>query len=166
MNCLLLLLLSILPHDDVLRDEVDLVELNHFYDEHGRLVFDQVIFYNWCDNVIVPAQEETPNETGMRILPAIPEFEGSRYQVVAWRLVKNPNILPQRDWRLGGYRCLWHDGEALRLVRAKSFNETWTQEDPELTERRYLAKEDRRELKPARMPQPPSPVNVEVQHGP
>ena len=43
-------------------DEVDLVEINHFFDEQGRLVFDQVIFYDWCP-------------------------EDSRYQVRDWRLL-------------------------------------------------------------------------------
>ena len=35
------------PVENVTTDEVDLIEVNHFHDEHGRLVFDQVIFYDW-----------------------------------------------------------------------------------------------------------------------
>jgi len=119
---LALLLLGIIPHDDVVRESVDLVELNHFYDEHGRLVFDQVIFYDW-----------SPGD--------------SRYMVRAWRLVKNPNILPVRDWDRGGYRSLWQDGEQLRDIHALSFRETWTQYDPELVEREFLPKERRKELR-------------------
>jgi len=121
LKSLALLLLSVIPHDDVARESVDLMELNHFYDEHGRLVFDQVIFYDWSN-------------------------DDARYQVRAWRLVKNPAQIPQRDWKNGGYYALWQDGEQMRHVRSKSDRETWTQYDPELVEREYLPKEQRKEL--------------------
>jgi hypothetical protein len=122
---LALLLLSIVPRDDVARETVDLAEVNHHYDENGRWVFDQVIFYDWS-----PGDE--------------------RYTVRAWRLVKNPNILPQRDWERGGYRSLWYDGGVLRNIHALSFRETWSQTDPELVERLYLPKERRKELRTTR----------------
>ena len=51
------------PLEDLARDRVDLIEVNHFYDEQGRLVFDQIIFYDWS-----PMQ--------------------CRYQVRDWRLLK------------------------------------------------------------------------------
>lgn len=105
-----------------MRDFVDLMELNHFYDEKGDLVFDQVIFYDWA------ARE-------------------SRYNVRDWRLVKNPSQLPQRDWASGGYHAMWQDGESLRRVYSRQYRETWTQHDPELIERGFLPKEKRRELR-------------------
>lgn len=110
------------PTEDVARERVDLMEVNHFYDEQGRLVFDQIIFYDWSP-------------------------EHSRYMVRAWRMVKNPAQLPERDWRDGGYLTVWQDGEVLRRVRAESMRETWTQYDPELIEREYLPRERRRELR-------------------
>lgn len=119
---ILLILLGILPVDAVTRESVDLIETNHFYDEHGRLVFDQVIFYDWSHG-------------------------DARYQVRAWRLVKNPNQLPVRDWSNGGYTALWQDGEVLRKVHAPAVRESYLQYDPELIEREYLPKERRRELK-------------------
>lgn len=148
MNCLLLLILGILPHDDTARESVDLIELNHFYDEHGRLVFDQIIFYDWrpcatetqITQVGVEAGREASGSTGIKI------SSGYRYQVRAWRLVKNPNQIPYRDWRCGGYATLWQDGEQMRFIRSTSIRETWTQYDPELIEREYLPKEKRREL--------------------
>jgi hypothetical protein len=115
----------------VTRESVDLIELNHFYDEHGRLVFDQVIFYDWS------ASE-------------------ARYNVRAWRLVKNPAQLPQRDWAAGGYTAMWHDGEQIRHLRSKSIRETWTQYDPELVEREYLPKERRKELRTVKLSRPPA----------
>src|SRR5688572_4341741 len=83
--------------------------------------------------------------------------------VRAWRLVKNPAQLPQRNWKDGSYTALWHDNEVLRKVQAKSMRESWTQYDPELVEREYLAKEKRKELQPtkiARKADPPATAVV------
>lgn len=113
--------LGLSPNTDVAHDVVDLIEVNHFYDEHGRLVFDQVIFYDWCG-----AQ--------------------CRYQVRAWRLLKKPSQVPHRNFATGEYETIWHDGDVLRRVRGKSFRESWTQYDPELREREHLPKDRRREL--------------------
>lgn len=118
---LALLLLATIPPDLVTRESVDLIEVNHFYDERGRLVFDQVIFYDWAP-------------------------EHSRYQVIAWRLIKCRSQLPTRDWHRGGHVAVWSDGEVMRSVRAASVRETWTQFDVELEERTVLPKEKRREL--------------------
>ena len=112
------------PADEVTVDEVDVVEVNHFYDDQGRLVFDQVIYYDWS-----PIH--------------------SRYQVRDWRLLKSPTQVPLRDWRDGGYVSEWEDFKqrnGLRRVKSKSVRETWTQHDPELVEREFLAQENRTEL--------------------
>ncbi len=131
--CASLLAFGIAPQEDVARESVDLIELNHFYDEHGRLVFDQVIFYDWSAG-------------------------DSRYHVRAWRLVKNPSQLPQRDWAGGGYSAMWQDGEQIRNIRSKSIRETWTQHDPELVEREYLPKEKRKELRTVSASKPRKPA--------
>jgi hypothetical protein len=129
MTLLAIALLSILPRESVVRERCDLVEVNHFYDEHARLVFDQQIFYDWSAG-------------------------DARYMVRAWRLIKSPNQLPLRDWEHGGYVTLWQDGEVMRQVRTPHARESWTQAgavgDPELNEREYLPKEFRRELKQAK----------------
>jgi len=122
MTMIFSLLLAIIPHDDILRDSCDLAEVNHFYDENGKLVFDQVIFYDW-------------------------DWEAERYQIIAWRLVKSPSILPVRDWANGGYYSFWQDSLDVRLVTYPSIRETWTQYDPELIEREFLTKERRKELR-------------------
>jgi len=116
----IILCLGSIPRDDVARESVDLIEVNHFYDECGKLVFDQVIFYDW-------------------------DWNAERYQIRAWRLVKSPAILPVRD--SAGYRSTWQDGLIPRSVTATSFRETWTQYDPELVEREFLPKERRKELR-------------------
>lgn len=118
--------LGLTPAGDVASDSVDLIEVNHFYDEHGRLVFDQVIFYDWCTSQ-------------------------NRYQVRAWRLLKKPSQIPTHNVNTGEYETTWHDGDVLRRVRARAYRESWTQHDPELREREYLPKDKRRELYKMRM---------------
>lgn len=122
MTLLAAILLAFLPLQDVARETVDLIEVNHYFDEQGRLVFDQAIFWDWS-------------------------AADARYVVRAWRLIKNPAQIPARDWSTGGYSAIWQDGEVLRQVRSRSIRESWTQYDPELVEREYLPKERRKELR-------------------
>ena len=112
------------PVDDVASDRVDLVELNHLYDEQGKHVFDQIIFYDWS-------------------------ARRGRYNVRAWRLLKHPHQMPHQDSRTGRYVATWRDGGVLRKVQAETMRESWTQHDPELVERAFLPKEQRRELRKA-----------------
>ena len=44
---ILIATVSLVPPAHVLRESVDLMEVNHFYDEHARPIFSQVIFYDW-----------------------------------------------------------------------------------------------------------------------
>ena len=116
--------LTTVGHDSldlVARDQVDLIEVNHFYDEFGNRILDQVIFYDWSG-------------------------PDSRFHVRDWRLLKNPGQWPVRDWRNGTYRCIWYDGGVMREVEGKDFRETWTQHDPEVTNRKYLPRSCRRAL--------------------
>lgn len=129
----LVALCGLSPQEDVASEQVDLIEVNHFYDDQGRHVFDQVIFYDWS-------------------------ADHSRHMVRAWRLVKNPAQLPQRNWKDGSYVSLWHDGDVLRKVQAKSMRESWTQYDPELLEREYLPKEKRKELRPVMVARKSAPA--------
>ena len=114
-----ILLLSFVGPEDVLRERCDNIEVNNFYDENAKLVFTQIIFWNW--------------DRGYSV-------------VKAWRLVKSPAILPRKDWRTGDFMVLWDDGGTLREVRSKSCYETWTQYDVELSNREIVPKEHRVEL--------------------
>jgi len=116
----LLLALSIVPQQPVIRDRVDVIEVNHFYDEAGRHVFDQAIFWDW-----------SPRRR--------------RYEARAFRLLKHPSQEPVRV-AFGQYVSIWEDGGGLRRVCAPSRRETWTQYDPELRNRAYLPKDMRRGL--------------------
>ncbi len=114
-----------------LRESVDLIELNHFYDDLGRHTYDQVIFYEWS-------------------------VEYSRYHVIAWCLVEEdqtrlPVLLP------GGkeVQVRWFDRDIKRTreVRSKLYRETWTQSDPERENKKLLEEKYRGSL--LKLPQKP-----------
>ena len=88
-----------------------LIELNHFYDQHGRPVYDQVIFY------------ERAAETG-------------RFQVRAWCLVEDRESLnrrPVKNYETQLYQVDWFDTDQrlLRKITSRLYRESWTQIDPE-----------------------------------
>lgn len=118
MNALLVCLaLAIVPaKGGPVETRVDVLELNHFYDENGRHVFDQFIFWRWND------------------------CEG-RFECIAWRLADKVGIAGPS----AGVLC-WFDGDRARRVRFGARRETWTQVDPELAERSILPPESRPEL--------------------
>lgn len=105
----------------VAKQRVDLIELNHFLDDDGRHVFDQVVFYEWVES-------------------------RARFRVIAWRMVKRPSQLPVRTWDPVGWECVWKDDQILRSITAPSFRETWTQRDPERVNRQFFAESDRPDL--------------------
>ena len=118
-----LLLMGVAPGTDrgstaVVRQRVDLIELNHFVDEEGREVFRQVIFYDWSK-------------------------AHHRFHVRAWRLVKRESQLPERRWNPSRYQCTWHDDQLLRQVWAPKLRETWSQRDPERLNRSLLPEDQR-----------------------
>jgi len=124
--CLLLLLCGmVVPETGIMCDTVDLIEVNHFYDDEARLVFLQVIFYDWA-------------------------YYENRYQVRAWRLLKHDSQIPRYNWTSGDYETIFQDGDVIRRVRAKYYRETWTQYDPEIEERERLPKDCRRGLRKLR----------------
>ncbi len=118
--CLALAACGSTPTGLITEDRVDLVEVNHLYDEQGRRLFDQVIFYDWS-------------------------ADQRRFNVRAWRLVKSPSQLPLKHVS-GGFVSIWHDDRTLRRVVAKSKRESWTQYDPELIDRQFLPKDKRPNL--------------------
>ena len=113
--------LGLQPIEPVALEQVDLVEINHYYDQRGKLVLDQIIFYEWC-------------------------AERCRYQVRDWRLLKSANQLPRRNRHGNDYVAVWRDGQLLRKVHARAVRETWTLYDPEVADRENLPKNRRRKF--------------------
>lgn len=105
----------------VAKQRIDLIELNHFLDDTGRHVFDQLVFYEW-------------------------NAEQAAYRVIAWRMVKRNSQLPQRTWRPHGYKCVWQDEGVMREIWAPAFRETWSQSDPERENRKKFSENRRPEL--------------------
>lgn len=90
-------------------ERVDMIELNHYYNEDGRLGFDQVIFWEWS-----------------------PDY--CRFHAISWCLLENdPNRKPKYDPNRKDYYCEWIDSDTqiVRQVRSKLYRETWTTIDPE-----------------------------------
>lgn len=47
MNALILLIAATIPYGEPVAESVDVIETNSFYDDEGRPVFDQQIFWDW-----------------------------------------------------------------------------------------------------------------------
>ena len=106
---LIIALLSV-PLNLTTLEHVDAIELNHFFDQRGHLVYDQVVFF-----------ERTPT-TG-------------RFQVRAWCLVDDRETLNRRPLKNdnGLYECFAVDSNErlTRRIVSRVFRESWTQVDPE-----------------------------------
>ena len=123
-TCTLGLLLAsagIVPVETVVDDSVDLIEINHVSQSDGRAEFTQVIFYDWIAD------------------------EG-RFQIRTWRMHKQVQQEPYRDWNTDRYTLRFYDKGILREVHSKSVRHTWTNYDPEVAERKVLPVHKRRGL--------------------
>lgn len=109
-----------MPHESVLSDRCDLVELNHFHCEQGHLILSQVV---WWD------------------------LHRGEYHVRDWRLLKSESLRPRYDYARGEWRSAWQDGERHREVIAATFRESWTQWDVELLDREKFHADRRRKLR-------------------
>lgn len=109
-------ILSLLPDYNIVCTNVDAIELNNYYDENGRHVFSQYIFWKW----------EEGND-------------GERFYVQDWRLynLKKKQYLPTYDWKRKVYSVNWIDGKHHRKIRSPIFFQSWTQHDPEVEDRKY-----------------------------
>ena len=116
-----ILLFGLLPAAPVVEDTADVVEVNHYYDEDGRQVFTQLIFWDWI-------------------------ADESAFRVFAWRMVKSPEQMPVYDWWRDCYVTQFLDQQTLRRVVSKARRDTWTQYDPELFDRQFLPQQQRRGL--------------------
>ena len=117
------------PRGRDVTEKVDLIELNHFYDDLGRHAYDQVIFYEWS-----------------------PDYR--RFHVISWCLLENDlSRMPTRNPNNGEYRVRWHDRDAKvhRELRSPLYRETWSQVDPERVNKKLLDEKYRTSL--LRLPQ-------------
>lgn len=139
MNALITMLaLSVIPRAGEIPDDVDVIELNHFYDEHGKPVFSQFIFWDWDHKHathVVRAwimAETTKDAAGKIVVKGNVPVLRSRPKPTTdgWELV----FADRAHWSV------------YRRVIGRSFRETWTQYDPELANRSIVDKDDRKPL--------------------
>ncbi len=110
-------------NDLTITAHVDAIERNHYYDAQGQLTFVQWIFWHqvW--------------------------HKGKWKEVaVAWRMV--PKTCTTIYRHKGGWRMVFWDQSGsesgdMRSVTTHSFFETWTQEDPEVANRKEFPAKDR-----------------------
>jgi hypothetical protein len=125
---MILLLLVLSVGASSCSEHVSLIELHHFYDAKGKLVFEQVIF--WDRNVT----------------SGLPE-------VRAWRMVADNeqyNRRPVKSEATGLWCCEWFEfGRRYRIV-AKQYKESWSQVDPEQLDRKRLPEDERKALNSGR----------------
>lgn len=95
----LLALIGLVPNDAAIEDRVQIIELQHVYDEQAQCIFHQMLFW-----------ERT--------------YEGN-LRVVAWRIWTAESPTPLREPVGRGFVLLWMDGEQLRRVYAKGWKESY-----------------------------------------
>lgn len=102
---LVLLLLAIVPADNVEVERVDRIEVNHYWDEECEVLTDQVIFWRF-------------------------DYLEGRYVSLGWRCLPTQINEPERD-PSGGASVVWFDrGNRMRKVTAPILNESFTTHDP------------------------------------
>jgi hypothetical protein len=111
MNSLVIALVFGVGFSFIAFEHVDAIELNHFFDAKGRLVYDQVIFREWQPS------------TG-------------RFHVRQWTLIDDRDPIskrPLKNEQTGIYSVEYFDADAkaTRKVVSRVFKESWTQHDPE-----------------------------------
>ena len=134
--------------EHIIEDHVDLIELNHCYNESGHFKFDQIIYWNYnrklCQYVVVdyrmlkdvrrkPTEKEVATfmknwRKNFKNVPQPSFVEGEFYGAGSIIPYKNGNI----------YTSLFIDGQYIRRVTSLAFKETWTTFDPEIDNRHIL----------------------------
>jgi hypothetical protein len=116
-------LLAILPDRDVTQTNVDVVEVNHHYDDTGHNIYNQLIFWAWHP------QECTHHVRESRTIPEDRTFAPVKYN--------------------GRWQFQVMDFDTLRNVRAITFRHSWTQgsgNDPETHDAGMFPREERASL--------------------
>jgi hypothetical protein len=108
---LALLLCGAVPHEEAIVDEVDLLEVNHMFDEQGKKIYSQVIFYEWNST------KSRHDVVGWRILPTRTNAATKKTSLAAMDLP----IYNERD---GVYVCTWNDAKYGAGLRRCSPNDS------------------------------------------
>ena len=120
------------PRQDVLREQVDAIECNSLYsyceeNDTYSLTFSQLIFRKW-------------------------DWQAGTHVIEAWRMQRTQGdtkdkIEVRYNRNTGMYEATWFDGNALHVVSSRSYYETASDYDVEVSERNNLPVHLRRELR-------------------
>ncbi len=112
-------------HYEIIRDEVDIQELNGYYDKSGKLVLEQIVYWDYCIE-----KRKTKDCNGFTNV-----YECLEKKVVDWRLFKTKNQIPIKDHKTGKFIARFRDEEVYREVVSDIFYKSSTLNDVEVCNR-------------------------------
>lgn len=151
--------------------EIGYFELNHYYNGDGKLVFDQVIFWDWVNHGRYNKEGKyirtlerkcagwyTIKDAREKLTPA--EQRDKNQEVIAeWRAKKHKGMAPDYVPKfIGSMKVPRHDiarkewfviltkGKRMVKLKGSGFIETWTQIDPEVVNRDIFPTDKRRKI--------------------
>jgi len=127
--------------DYCVRDSFDRAEINHCYDENGALVLDQLLFWDWdhqcrgevCEAWVLIKRRREPTEEEKQAWMRKSEFPF----VAEWK-----GLVPRRA--PDGWVFDFTNRDVYYRVTVKTWRETWTQYDPEVVNRGFVPKKQRK----------------------
>ena len=86
----MLLVLGTIPHEVAVREQVDIVERNFYHDCEGKLIFVQLLFWEWqCTGHVITAWRlEKPEFSVTERPPQVTWYDGDKLRQVrgeSWR---------------------------------------------------------------------------------
>jgi len=140
-HTLLFCLFSIIPYYSIPEVKCEAIQINHFYDNDGKIVFDQMLY-----------------------MDKIPYKDGYKDVAIGWVLLRNSRFndpVERKKWEddvknaglpyvpkyvdnlhISGNSVLMFDVDKIVRIRFKTIiYESWTQYDPELDSRQFFPKE-------------------------
>lgn len=129
-----LFLFTRIEYDPPVREQVDLIELNHVHQLDGSVRLSQFVYKRWKKTwCISPITGEKEYKWG--------------FEVVDWRFLKDSKI-PTRNWRVNNYKQSFYDKKSgcSREITTPSFIETHTYYDVEVEARKCLESKYRQSL--------------------
>lgn len=113
------------PPEYLLRDQIDVTEINQVFDQKGECAFRQYLFYDW-------------------------DTASQRLRIRAWRPLHNVEIPMAVDPRTGQSVLVFYDSGILRVIRSVDHWQSNTTYDNERQEKKLFPASDRLGLRPLR----------------
>jgi len=166
---ILLLLFAISGNREEIHDHFDMLEVNHFHNRYGSVVFVQLIYWDWHDGdrqfraqgwkVMEDAfdtsdaehKQEYEAEIDRRLqhISDVGRRSWIRRQLTYKGKFIGGRLYPTRQHRTGKYLGRFYDKKGVvRVITSDLFRETYTNKDPEVQDRKLMPVDARRGLTP------------------